>query len=76
MTAYDDSLAHLRFTLENHAPSAHTITLALTGLPAGSYRLIVDGVRQPAKPPADGALNLQVPISGGHVVVELKRVGK
>ena len=73
---YDNDLAHLHFTLENHATFAHTITLALTGLPAGSYRLIVDGVRQPAKAPVDGALNLQVPISGGQVAVELVRAGK
>ena len=74
--SYDDSFAHLRFTLENHATFAHPIALALTGLPAGSYRLIVDGTQQPAQAPVDGALNLQVPISGGQVVVEFVRAEK
>jgi len=50
--------------------------LALTGLPAGSYRLIVDGARQPAQVPVDGALNLQVPISSRQVAVELVRAEK
>jgi hypothetical protein len=74
--SYDDGLAHLRFTLENHATFAHPIALALTGLSAGSYRLIVDGVRRPAQAPVDGALNLQVPISGRPVAVELVRAEK
>jgi hypothetical protein len=74
--SYDDGLAHLRFTLENHATFAHPIALALTGLSAGSYRLVVDGVRRPAQAPVDGALNLQVPISGRPVTVELVRAEK
>jgi len=64
---------HLRFTLENHATFAHSISLSFTGFPAGSYRLIVDGARQPAQAPVDGALTLQVPSSGEQVAVELIR---
>jgi hypothetical protein len=74
--SYDDSLAHLRFTLENHATSAHPVALAFTGLPAGRYSLIVGGKRQPAQTPADGALTLQAPIAGSQVTVELVRAEK
>jgi hypothetical protein len=74
--SYDDGLAHLRFTLENHATFAHSISLSFTGFPAGSYRLIVDGARQPAQAPVDGALTLQVPSSGEQVAVELIRAEK
>jgi hypothetical protein len=74
--AYDESLAHLRFTLENHATSAHSIGLAFTGLAPGSYRLIVAGKPQPAQSPVDGELKVQVPISGSQVAVELVRGAK
>jgi Family of unknown function (DUF5695) len=71
--SYDDSLAHLRFTLENHATSAHPIVLSFTGLSSGRYRLIVAGKQLPAHSPVDGALTLQAPISGNQVAVELVR---
>jgi hypothetical protein len=74
--AYDDSMAHLRFTLENHATFAHPVSLAFTGLPAGSYSLIVGGKRQPAQAAVDGALTLDAPIAGSQVAVELVRTGK
>ena len=72
----DDGLAHLRFTLENHANFAHPIALALTGLPSGNYQLIVDGKHRPEQAPVDGALALQVPISGNQVAVEVVRFEK
>ena len=71
--SYDDGLAHLRFTLENHATSVHSTALALTGLPSGSYRLVVAGKPQPAKVPVDGVLKLEVPVSGREVAVDLER---
>jgi hypothetical protein len=74
--SYDDTLAQLRFTLENHVTFDHQIALALTGLPLCGYRLLVDGVRQPAQTAVDGALNLQVPVTGAQVVVELVRAQK
>lgn len=74
--SYDEGLSHLRFTLENHAAFAHTIALALTGLPGGNYGLIVDGKREAAQSPVDGTLTLQVPISGEQVAVELVRAQK
>jgi hypothetical protein len=74
--SYDEGLAHVRFTLENHATFAHSIALALTGLPSGGYRLIVDGKRQPQQAAVDGALTLQVPISGNQVAVEVIRIEK
>jgi hypothetical protein len=74
--SYDDNLAHLRFTLENHATFAHSTALAFTGLPAGSYSLIVGGKPQAVQTPVDGALTLQVPIAGSKVTVELVRSGK
>ncbi len=74
--SYDDSIAHLDFTLENHAASAHTIPLTVTGLSAGMYRLTVDGAHQAAQVTADGALNFQVPISGTQAAVKLVRTGK
>ncbi len=57
-------------------PPSPARSRSLSGLPAGSYRLTVGGVPQPAQAPVDGALNLQVPISGGQVAVELMRAGK
>ena len=74
--SYDEGLAHVRFTLENHATFAHSIVLALTGLPSGGYRPIVDGKRQPQQAAVDGALTLQVPISGNQVAVEVIRIEK
>ena len=50
--SFDEGLAHVRLTLENHATFAHSIALALTGLPYGGYLLIVDGKRQPEQPPS------------------------
>ena len=73
---HTEGLAHVRLTLENHATFAHSIALALTGLPYGGYLLIVDGKRQPEQPPVDGALTLQVPISGNQVGVEVIRIEK
>lgn len=74
--SFDEGLAHVRLTLENHATFAHSIALALTGLPYGGYLLIVDGKRQPEQPPVDGALTLQVPIFGNQVGVEVIRIEK
>jgi hypothetical protein len=74
--SYDEGLAHVRFTLENHATFAHSIVLALTGLPSGGYRPIVAGKRQPQQAAVDGALTLQVPISGNQVAVEVIRIEK
>ncbi|HEY4378827.1 MAG TPA: DUF5695 domain-containing protein, partial [Acidobacteriaceae bacterium] len=71
--SYDDDLAHIHFTLENHASSAHSTALTLTGVGAGSYRLVVNGKPQPVQMPVDGALTLQVPVSGNQVVVALER---
>ena len=74
--SFDDDLAHLRFTLENHAAFAHPARLALDGFPPGQYQLVIDGVRQPAQKTEDGALNLQVQISGSEVAVAMERVAK
>jgi hypothetical protein len=74
--SYDEGLSHVRYTLENHATSAHLLALALMGLPSGGYRLIVDGKRQPEQAAVDGALTLQVPISGNQVAVEVIRIEK
>jgi hypothetical protein len=71
--SYDDALADLHFTLENHANAAHSTAVALTGLPAGRYRLLVDGKPQAAHMPVDGALDLQVPIRRSRVAVDLIR---
>ena len=71
--SYDDALAHLHFTVENHATAAHSTAVKLTGLPAGSYRLAVDGKRQAAQTPVEGALTLQLPIQGRQVAIDLIR---
>jgi hypothetical protein len=73
--SFDEGLSHLRFTLENHATFAHPVELALAGLPAGHYSLIVDGKRLTAESPVNGALMLHVAMHGSHAAVELVRTG-
>ena len=74
--SYDDGLRRVRFTLENHATSAHQIAISLAGLSSARYQLIAGAKPQPAQVPVDGALTLQVPISGNQVAVELVRLEK
>jgi len=72
--SYDDH--HLRFTIENHAASAHSTPLVFVGLRPGSYRLLVNGKSQGVQACIDGALTLQVPMSGSQVAVEVVRSAK
>jgi hypothetical protein len=45
----NDGLSKIRFTLENRAKSEHKGQLELSGLPAGDYRISVDGKANPFK---------------------------
>lgn len=74
--SYDDRLAHLSFTLENHASSAHPVSLSLAGLPAGNYQLIVDGKRHPFEASAADPVALQIPMTNSRTAVEVVRAGK
>ena len=46
--SFDDSLKQIAFQLENRGGGQHEATLHLQGLPAGSYRVSVNGKTQPA----------------------------
>jgi hypothetical protein len=66
---FDDSMRQIDFQLENRGGGAHEAVLHLRGLPAGRYRVSVNGVRLEAE-----SLDVKVPVAAAGVTrVMLRR---
>jgi hypothetical protein len=70
-----DDLSRIEFVLENRAGTAHETTMAVAGLPAGSYQLSVDD--RPAGTITGGASSLvRIPVAEGKTTkVTVRRAG-
>ncbi len=61
---FDDSLKQIAFELENRGGGQHETTLHLEGLPAGSYRISVNGKTQTALPrQTASSYDVKVPVA-------------
>jgi len=55
---FDDSLKQIDFQLENRGGGAHETVLHLRGVPAGRYRVSVNGAALPSE-----SLDVKVPVA-------------
>jgi hypothetical protein len=55
---FDDALKQIDFQLENRGGGAHEAVLHLRGVPAGRYRVLVNGIAQPSE-----SLDVKVPVA-------------
>ncbi len=73
--SFDDSLRRINFILENRAATPHQTAINVSGLPAGSYQVTLEGhpsQKFTSKPGEDN--QLLIPMDGDKVSVELTRL--
>src|ERR1035441_9668178 len=70
---FNDGLSQIAFQVENRSGSQHETTMHLQGLPAGTYRVSVDGKGlAPAQIRSGEATDVKVPMRAGaasHVTI-------
>ncbi|MBP1597963.1 MAG: hypothetical protein H6Q05_3340, partial [Acidobacteria bacterium] len=73
----NDKLTRLQFTLENPDTPAHKAQLCINGLPAGEYRITVDGQSQTVRMPGDRADHwLELPVGAAPAAkVTIEKTG-
>jgi len=73
--SFDDALAVIRFTLENHAAAKHDTLIRISGLPVGSYKVRGQNrLAQKLTIKDDSEQQLRIPISASSASVSIERV--